>query len=322
MGELQQGIEEYVANGEFEGTDQEKLDKYSTDAQEIIHESKEWKSLQAIRANEEKAINEMVDLGLISPEKAKDFHLEDEIKSPDSWTSGPPELSDALRKYVLLKFPKENFEPDNIAGTIIQGTSIQTIKPLWFGEGEIRTSGSGFATGKSGIDQAINQFRIVGDFTRLDKTGFHYLNPRMNNQRWPSFPSVNPTVYLIVGKSFYSDEREDEIDYTEIRFVGSHDRINQVDAEPENTSGRARISAVALSKSESLVKNPNAESGEKVYANRSKDGKKIYLTLEQEVNYIAHCMVKGIDKSKIVPIYDWDGNLLWPQKKEEDRTEK
>lgn len=39
----------------------------------------------------------------------------------------------------------------------------------------------------------------------------------------------------------------------------------------------------------------------------------LFLTHEQCANYIAHCMVQGIDKSKIVPIYDWDGNLLWPK---------
>lgn len=54
--------------------------------------------------------------------------------------------------------------------------------------------------------------------------------------------------------------------------------------------------------------------GEDIYkTNDFHSEKDLYLSIEQEKNYIAHCMVQGVDKSKIVPIYDWDGNLLWPK---------
>lgn len=47
MGELQKGIEEYIATPGQSGTEQEKIDKYCEDAQKIIHESPEWQSAQS-----------------------------------------------------------------------------------------------------------------------------------------------------------------------------------------------------------------------------------------------------------------------------------
>jgi hypothetical protein len=46
MSELQQGIEDYLASPESAGTEEAKLDKYSADAQKIIHESPEWQYAQ------------------------------------------------------------------------------------------------------------------------------------------------------------------------------------------------------------------------------------------------------------------------------------
>ena len=45
---------------------------------------------------------------------------------------------------------------------------------------------------------------------------------------------------------------------------------------------------------------------------QNEDPNGVFLTVVQCTNYISRCMVQGVDKSKIVPIYDWDGKLLWP----------
>ena len=42
MGELPSGIEEYMTDPEQEGSEQEKIDQYASDAQKIIHKSPEW----------------------------------------------------------------------------------------------------------------------------------------------------------------------------------------------------------------------------------------------------------------------------------------
>lgn len=37
------------------------------------------------------------------------------------------------------------------------------------------------------------------------------------------------------------------------------------------------------------------------------------FTKNEMVNYLANTMVTGVDRSKIIPIFDWDGNMLWPK---------
>lgn len=58
----------------------------------------------------------------------------------------------------------------------------------------------------------------------------------------------------------------------------------------------------------------NRHKGEELYdwAMRGSDHERIF-TVQQMANYAANVMVRGVDRSKIVPIYDWDGNLLWPK---------
>ena len=67
----------------------------------------------------------------------------------------------------------------------------------------------------------------------------------------------------------------------------------------------------AKQRQEERIKKIIAENpGEKIYRWGYDTG--FYGTVNQMATYCANIMVRGVDKSKIFPIYDWDGNLLWP----------
>jgi len=91
------------------------------------------------------------------------------------------------------------------------------------------------------------------------------------------------------------------------RFLWDYfeERVSKADAQ--------NILTRAIRKFEQLL---SKSQGEDLYAVGGTHENERYMTIRQEANYIAHCMVRGVDKSKIVPVYDWDGNLLWPR--EED----
>lgn len=431
--------------------------------------------------SEAEATNEMVDAGLLTSEQAEKFDLADEIEIPEALLSEPPEVSERLRKYILAKFPEDNFSPSNIAGTLIHGTHIRAIRSLYLGESKKRTGYTGIASkDESWFEDAKGIFSIVGDLTLLDKSGFNHIDK--NGKRSPGVFGYDFPIYLAVG--FYGqgrDEREEDVSGDELRLLytmqdsikGKHKSYEDPKSKYARSNGIKNIQAIVLAKSErlsmretltqlerclSMLDNTDQklfevfkilpEKAQKLVSNTispkirhfsfpeeidqqkriteefiqylsqeeealikeelmtlsdfnyrnirlkglkseiaelnqlSTNGnfgdiqklsqysslknkyiwdkeltreileniliheidtnKKmldrrhredlyqtndyhskndLYLTLQQEANYIAHCMVQGVDKSKIVPIYDWDGNLLWPKEKQEQTPE-
>lgn len=268
--------------------------------------------------NEAEATNEMVDKGLLTPEEASKFDINSEIKISEALLSKAPELTEKLQEYVVSKFPPENFLPDNIAGTVIHGTSIRAIRPIWLGEGQTKTYQGASMKEKKELT-CKGRFYITGDFTRLDRSGFNHISKEYGqDMRLPgSFSIGSVPVFLIVGRSSITTNRSDEIMGREIT------RLKDNDAEVTS------IKAVILTKPDDLLVDPQDKDNIDATNTVSNDTKflvggkenKLRLTIKQETNYIAHCMVEGVDKSKIVPIYDWDGNLLWPKAEKEQLTE-
>lgn len=59
MGELRSDIEEYMENPGQEGSDQKKIEKYSSDAKEIIHKSPEWQEVEdQLEKNNDKHVSQ------------------------------------------------------------------------------------------------------------------------------------------------------------------------------------------------------------------------------------------------------------------------
>src|SRR3972149_3244456 len=90
--------------------------------------------------NEAHDINQMVNDDLLTRQEAGEFAYENEMEIPEALLSAPPKVTERMRQHIMAKFPPESFEPENIAGTHIHGTTIEAIKPLFLGAGEIRTS--------------------------------------------------------------------------------------------------------------------------------------------------------------------------------------
>lgn len=277
---------------------------------------------QAInRQNEAEDVNKMVDKGLLSPEEAKDFSHEKEIEIPEALLSKAPKISERLREHVVSKFPADSFLPENIAGTVIHGTSIRAIKPIWLGEGKQKTyEGRSFSEEAGSVFSDViaenkGKFKVTGDFTRLDNNGFNKIG--LHGKRNPGFEAIGcMPIYFAMVKAF-REERKEQLDYADLRaFEGIDiDKYLSGESGPDDTL-HTRISAVVLTKPEDLLlEDPTLKSLPRYNGKEAfkVDGESLYMTVQQEANYIAHCMVQGIDKSKIVPIYDWDGNLLWPK---------
>lgn len=395
-------------------------------------------------------MNKMVDKGLLSRSEADVFDYEKEIEIPEALLSAPPKLSERMRKHVVSKFPPESFEPENIVGTLIHGTSIEAIRPLWLGEGKRRTyEGMRLKepteikrniTGSEKIEKG--RFYIHGDWTRLDRSGFNRINKY--GERAPGALS-NLQIFLLSRRSgwgegwelqveswvpkgdiikgivlskaegltvdhqltdaqncleAFSKGKKTVVDLTWKREIGEKiykAREAKVKSfafptEPEqraeikgayidflkrelkranilnqqewelNTEERAKLKdlrehidqiasdvlsdeqikqskyfneflgryllntlrseaeEILVGQIEKYKKLLKRSRGENLYLVGGPRDKGLYLTLRQEANYIAHCMVKGVDKSKIVPVYDWDGKLLWPR--EEDVAKK
>ena len=434
----------------------------------------EREALAINQQNEAEDVNKIVDEGIISAEQATAFSHEDEIQIPEALLSKPPELSEKLAKHVVSKFPPDSFQPENIAGTLIHGTYIHSIKPTWSGEGGPRTGYSGrgdYQHNTVNLSEGI--FNVTGDCTELDKAGFNYVE---GGQRSPGFSSTDFPIYLVVGHDSVFDTREEEVmlnstgnehlfdkegrlvsidavvlaadtrrslkeklaeeeqwltgiientrtladidiflslpkkftegidveamkqasafilpqdkseqkviieeftryltieseridekiqSYTEVDRIDRYgspvvdpaqDRLStyserlkrameiaKKSIDNEDYEGATYLPDFAkerflswyyknkLLPTEEIIGHLNQSiinakrtlhkhNGEDLYeAAGSVDSRGLYLTLRQEANYIAHCMVQGVDKSKIVPIYDWDGNLLWPQEKQ------
>lgn len=272
--------------------------------------------------NEAHDINKMVDDDLLTRQEAGEFAYENEMEIPEEMLpklSAPPKVTERMRQHIITKFSPESFEPENIAGTVVHGTYIHAARPIWLGENNVRTDNGGkdpdhiyasFDSSTPGI------FEIVGDATRLDSRGFliggyNESGKYVRSPGWNSFP-----IYLVLERSKEKTYLDQVNDYS---LSGGND-----DYMPEEEGGTPpepykEINAVILSADERNLINSD-DNKPKKYLVAGRD-EKLFMTLNQEANYIAHCMVKGIDKSKIVPIYDWDGNLLWPTEDDVIREE-
>lgn len=397
--------------------------------------------------------NKMVDEGLLMPEEAMEFNYDNEIKIPDALLSQPPILSERLSNFIISKFPPDSFLPENIAGTVVHGTSIRAIRPMWLDEGTRTHQGVTLNTDYSSTNDSSNTspiFKIKGDLTKLGEDGFNHINDE--GDRDPGSVTVpGMPIFLVLGTIDHKT-REDEImgkgrkdelrqakylrsvvltktdrNSTKVQIAKSQNCLNILDDPTRNVNDidnklswnvnlelghilsaqadrfsfpteldeqrqltekfskylskkieeyskesyymaekwkkeleeelpnindflqKGEFEKITASewfnrfiydytKSSSLTKtlaitllSKTISDGEKIIErNHGKDvynvqptrrGETLGLTLEQEANYIAHCMVQGVDKSKIVPIYDWDGNLLWPTEEDVIKSE-
>lgn len=308
-------------------------------------------------------MHRMGEEGLLSDEEAASFDYQKEMEIPRALLSEPPKISERLRQHVVSKFPPESFEPENIAGTVIHGTHIHAIRPIWLGEGEPRTGYSGRGDSPHlSVKAKAGSFNITGDCTRLDEDGFNYIHPRLPI-RHPGFSPF--PIFFILGKSpltWREDQMipgtfEDEhLRSATGRLVGMNGIVLAPDENlslkeslsldekylSEIQNGTKTVSNIAFRlprkfnmgkdkmppvvEAENFLNKSMARAKQKLARNNDQDlyevaggsyrEKELYLTLRQQANYIAHCMARGVDKSKIVPIYDWDGNLLWPRKED------
>lgn len=286
--------------------------------------------------NEAGEINEMVDKNLLSRQEAGEFDYQNEMEIPEALLSKPPKISDSLRQQVTSKFPPESFEHENVDGIYIHGTCLQAIRPLWLGEGFTRTRNASSRCLKR--DNSIKgKFGISGSFTRLGKDGFRHINER-TIRRDPGFSALPDIPIFLVSGKFYSpdgkyifkgraEERKDfgieplpiikGVVLAKPETKLAKKLLEKAETELEEQPSLLRKEE--LLKEIAILKNMIAkESEEDLY---KVDDRPIYLTILQESNYVAHCMVQGVDKSKIVPIYDWDGNLLWPTEDDVIKTE-
>lgn len=428
--------------------------------------------------------SELVSTDMATVEGVSKFKYEDDIEIPKTLLSSPPKLSEGLAKHVINKFPADSFFPENIAGTLVHGTSIHSIRPTWLAEGKHRTGYTGRGTeGLHNEGKPVRGiFHVIGDYTQLDKEGFNHIESD-TNMRQPGFS--NFPIFLVLGKSKHISDRErsyiseashggtisgmtasnahlydsekrmvgldavvlaaDEsislktridmykkevaeihskreswglektqwipeslfskniklvnmrmrnfefphkqddqrliasefVEYLKLKFNRLEENrrerenpkltvntdkeremeiLRNIQNTVENFVEKGDYLDISIDKSyehgksigyfynqfiryyiwHKLLPSPDEyleeleglinkyekiltrSRDEDLYevARTDEEGKEIYLSLRQEANYIAHCMVSGVDKSKIVPIYDWDGNLLWPTEKD------
>jgi hypothetical protein len=238
--------------------------------------------------NEATETNEMVQKGLLTPEEASNFDYENEIEIPEALLSAPPKISERLREQVMSKFSPESFMPENISGTAAHATNMRAIRPIWLGEGKVRTryldAKPGHARAPSLLEKGI--FKVVGSGSVIYKDALLH---RDKNGYLEHVELPGPII-LILGKHPFA--HGDDFDL---------DRRKGLDTS---------IAAVVLNK---IERGSKVRNGERLYNFYGHNGPELFLSHRQASNYIAHCMVQGVDKSKIVPIYDWDGNLLWPR---------
>lgn len=280
--------------------------------------------------NEAHDINEMVEKNLISRQEAGEFDYAEEIEISPHLLSKPPKVSERMLKHVVSKFPPESFEPENIDGRLIHGTSIWAIKPIWLAEGKRRThegnmvvaTDQGFFGGKIAKDY----FYVHGDWTKLGRKGFNHLDEK--TERTPGAIEGVQIFLINSRRANYQGYRSRHVYETGDKY-SRHDSIVGVVLSTSEGLSVEHLLADSnkylesadtetwkyeiISKQVEIYKKllQKNDGGNLYQVGHGKHGY-IYLTLEQEANYIANCMIEGVDKSKIVPIYDWDGNLLWP----------
>lgn len=393
--------------------------------------------------NEAEDINKMVDEGIISTDEAANFSHETEIEIPEALLSNPPKISKTLSEHIISKFTDEDFKPENIEGTGIHGTSIDVIKPLWWGEG--RSSGTwgqlqdNMFKPEKDDDMPIDEYygRIKSSIpVQDDEDERRWRSQRVkkglfNFQGWfspigpggfgdrKSLKESNLPVILVAGKYVYGQfneghgefgaivldpvaekgqidrkidfikrtivdindglsasyplenhlrnifrEKVDEIldpsklknilddmqdwysDIPETQLLLNYQRITGILAkdaihliEKVNHNDQASnedLTALRYFYFKMIVEQLNADDLQRILDDQIRDLESLksahpneslysfnsvenYFTKQEAVNYCANIMVQGIDKSKILPIYDRDGNLLWPREEDVKR---
>jgi len=243
--------------------------------------------------NEAGEINEMVDKGLISRQEAGEFDYADEMEIPEALLSVAPKVSERMRQHIVEKLDRKIFGGYRWGENTdyVQGTWLHAIKQIWMATGETKTGWGGAIkpmNQEEGADKGY--FNLIGDVSRLPgEDGFLYVNE--DGRRQPGYTTGIPIFILL---------HPDDGGALEMRISRLENK--------EDVHGIVLARDELLRKQSDDSKLTNPEETKYYVAGK----REIALTIRQEANYIAHCMVAGVDKSKIVPIYDWDGNLLWP----------
>jgi len=301
--------------------------------------------------NEAHDINEMVDAGRITTQEAGEFAYENEMEIPQALLSAPPKVTERMRQHVIAKFPWDDLVKDN-RHIFVHGTTIGAIRPLWLGEGKLRSSfGRDFRdldksaldsfqgfNGKHNITKGI--FRVTGDANLIPLKKFENHLPWDRRDYTP--PEISTPIYLMIGDgnnfsyetignaASYHIGRNDHHEFSLAEDLG-YETTAIVLTKFEGKSAKHFLAETnkklangglnpdeeqdlldKKQKLERLIKKAGEEDIYDFSSMENINGKGLFLTPNHAARYIAHCEVQGVDKSKIVPIYDWDGNLLWP----------
>ena len=287
-----------------------------------------WNNPEAIiQADEDTDKKEMVKKNLIKPAEVEGFDYSKEFQIPEALMTQPPKVTERMQQQITDKFPTNLFEKGQLAGRLIHGTFIHAIKPIWLALNQNRTSYQGKGTSEKRGDHTMigspkkGFFSISGDVSRLGEDGFNQIN-NMYEKEHRMLACFDLPIIIVMSEEASTHGRDPADPYK----IDTKSWKHEVETTEDYQKYRLNrlISAVVLTKPESLIYSDNNKQGASEKYLVAGKNSKLRITIQQEKNYIAHCMTQGVDKSKIVPIYDWDGKLLWPTeadviKKEESK---
>lgn len=286
----------------------------------------------------------MVDDERITRSEAGRFKYENEMEiSPDIFEA-PAKVTERMRQHIISKLRPESFQGENLNGHYVHGTSLPAIKPLWLGEGTIYTVDMGYPLGYTkDYSNGKNRWSLKGYATTLNPDGFRRMPGHYRGFKPESILSPIFLVLKIVdrgeerlsrrtpGERYWYDERNLEY-YDEVSVKGivlsksEYISLKEIISDMKATPPEIRFGTPEQMNDPDYVQASISQLERKLQENNGEDLYKAirgdlldtdeYFTMSQLASCISNWMVRGVDKSKIVPIYDWDGNLLWPTEKD------